>query len=79
VTYFRLLRSTRLIWIFAAALRSASRDSAAAALASFLAASLAARSRALTDRLERLALSASVRRNKSISYRFDLDQETKKR
>lgn len=58
VTNLRLLRSTRLIWTFAAALRSASRASARAAFASFLAASLAARSRTDTERVERLALRA---------------------
>lgn len=43
----------------AAALRSWSRVAAAAALASFLAASLAARSRAETERVERLAFRVS--------------------
>lgn len=60
MTYFRLLRSTRRIWILAAALRSLSRDSARAAFASFFAASLAARSRAESERVFRFAVMASV-------------------
>lgn len=60
MTYLRLLRSTRLIWIFEAALRSASRASVWAALASFFAASFVARSWAERERVERFAVTASV-------------------
>lgn len=59
MTNLRLLRSTRLIWILEAALRSASRCSAWRAFASFLAASLAALSRAETESVERFAFNAS--------------------
>lgn len=50
---------------FEEALRSSSRSWAWMALASFLAASLAALSRAFTDRVDRFALSASVDRSQS--------------
>jgi len=60
VTNFRLFRSTRLIYTIASFLASASRFSAAAALASFFAESFSARLRASTERVEREAFIASV-------------------
>jgi hypothetical protein len=60
VTYFLLLRSTRLISTMASAFRSASRCSAAAAFAVFFAASFSARFWASTERADRLALNASA-------------------
>ena len=61
MTYLRLFRSTRLTVTLEEARVAASRASAAAALASFLAASLAARFWASTERVERDALRASRR------------------
>lgn len=61
MTYLRLLRSTRLIRTLEEAIFSALRASAARALASFLAASLAARFWASRERVEREAWRASVR------------------
>ena len=60
MTYFRLFLSTRLMYTMASFLASASRASAAAALASFFFESFSARFWASTERVAREAVIASV-------------------
>ena len=77
MTYFRLLRSTRLTVTLEDARVAASRASAAAALASFLAASLAARFWASTERVDMEAFRASNKRKSKSESKLrigDLDK-----
>ncbi len=69
VTYFRLLRSTRLICTMASAFAALALASWAAALASFFALSLAARFWASTERVESWLAMASVARQHSALIR----------
>jgi hypothetical protein len=79
VTCLRLLRSTRLIVIFEVASSSARRASAAVAFASFFFASFSARFWASTERVERLAATASMVEGSQRGASIDKEQECKNR